>query len=77
MAVALILDFKDATLDQYDQVIEKMGLTGGSTPPGALFHWVAKTDGGILICDVWERQEDFQAFAETAIGRRSPGSGGR
>jgi hypothetical protein len=39
MAVGLILDFKEATLDQYDEVVEKMGLEG-KTAPGGLFHWV-------------------------------------
>jgi hypothetical protein len=34
-------------------VIEKMGLTpGGSGPPGAISHWVAKTDDGIRVVDV-------------------------
>jgi hypothetical protein len=40
------MDF-EGSLDQYDQVIEKMGLQDGSTPPGAIFHWVAKTDTGM------------------------------
>ena len=29
MPVAVVMDFKDATLDQYDQVIVKMGFTPG------------------------------------------------
>ncbi len=49
MAVAIEMNFKGATIDQYDQVIDKMGLTGGSTPPGAISHWVAKTDEGIRV----------------------------
>ena len=33
MAVAVEMNFKGATLDQYDQVLQKMGLTpGGATP---------------------------------------------
>ena len=69
MAVAIVLDFKDATLDQYDQVIEKMGLTpGGSGPQGALFHWVTKTDDGFRVVDVWESREQFDKFAEEQIG---------
>jgi hypothetical protein len=49
MAVAVEMNFKGATLDQYDQVIQKMGLTpGGATAPGAISHWVAQTDDGNL-----------------------------
>jgi hypothetical protein len=34
MAIAVQMDFPGATLDQYDQVLEKMGLTPGG-PGGA------------------------------------------
>jgi len=67
MAVGLILDFEGGTLDQYDQVLEKMEL-GGKTPPGGIFHWVAKTDDGFRVVDVWESQEIFDKFAEEKIG---------
>jgi hypothetical protein len=67
MAVGLIMDFKDATLDQYDEVIEKMEL-GGKVPPGALFHWCAGTDDGIRVVDVWEDRAKFDKFAEEKIG---------
>ena len=47
-----------------------MGLEqGGSTPPGAISHFVTKTDDGIRVVDVWESQEVFQRFAEEQIGR--------
>ena len=69
MAVGVVLEFKGATLDQYDQVIEKMNLTpGGPTAPGGLFHWVTKTDDGIRVTDVWETREQFERFSEEQIG---------
>ena len=69
MAVAVVLEFEDATLDQYDQVLEKMGLThGGGTPPGGLFHWVTATDNGFRVTDVWESREVFERFSEEQIG---------
>jgi hypothetical protein len=69
MAVALILDFKGMTLDQYDQILEKMGLTpDGETPPGAIFHWVAESDEGVRVVDVWEDRATFDKFAEEQIG---------
>ena len=68
MAVALVLDFEGATLDKYDQVCQKMGLTpGGSGPPGSLSHWVIETDGGIRVTDVWQDRETFDRFAEEQI----------
>jgi hypothetical protein len=69
MAVAVILDFNGATLDQYDQVIDKMELPpGGPGPRGALFHWVTATDDGIRVTDVWETREQFEQFADEQIG---------
>ncbi|MDX6647004.1 MAG: hypothetical protein QOK40_2731 [Miltoncostaeaceae bacterium] len=69
MPVAVILDFPGGTLEQYDQVIEKMGFTkGGAGAPGGLFHWVTKSDDGIRVVDVWEDRETFERFAEEKIG---------
>jgi hypothetical protein len=69
MAVAVEQNFSGATIDQYDQILTKMGLTpGGATPPGAISHWVAKTEDGMRVVDVWESREDFERFAEEKIG---------
>ncbi len=68
MAVAVEMNFSGATLDQYDQVIQKMGLTPrGAGPAGAISHWVAKTDDGIRVVDVWESREVFDRFAQEQI----------
>jgi hypothetical protein len=75
MAVGVVMDF-EGTLDQYDQVVERMGLTpGGPTPPGALFHWVTKTDNGFRVTDVWESAEAFQQFAQEHIGPNAAAAG--
>ena len=69
MPVAIVMDFKDGTLAQYDAIVEKMGFEpGGAGAPGGLFHWVATTDDGIRVTDVWETAEQFQEFADTQIG---------
>jgi hypothetical protein len=62
VAVAIEMVFRGATLAQYDEVMQLMGL--GDTPPdGALFHWVAATPDGIKVVDVWETLDQFNAFA--------------
>jgi hypothetical protein len=69
MPVAAVMEFKNATLEQYDEVIQRMGFEpGGAGPPGGLFHWVTATDGGVRVTDVWETVEQFQQFAQTQIG---------
>lgn len=69
MAVAVVLEFDGATLEQYDQIIQKMGFTPrGPGAPGGIFHWVTKTDNGIRVTDVWETREQFEKFAQEQIG---------
>ena len=75
MAVGVVMEF-EGTLDQYDQVVDAMGLTpGGPTPPGALFHWVTKTDTGFRVTDVWETREAFDQFAQEQIGPNAAAAG--
>ena len=69
VAVGVQVDFNGMTLEQYDEVIERMGFSPrGAGGPGALFHWVTTTSDGIRVTDVWENQEDFERFAEEKIG---------
>lgn len=69
MAVGVQLDFAGGTLDQYDEIVGKMGFSPtGPGAPGGLFHWVTKTDDGIRVTDVWESREQFDAFAQEKIG---------
>jgi len=69
MAIAVQLDFKGGTLEQYDRVIDAMGFSpGGPGAPGGLFHWVMETDDGIRVMDVWQDRETFERFAEESIG---------
>jgi hypothetical protein len=65
MAIAVVMDCKGVTLEQYDEAIEKGGfLPGEPLPPEGLFHWVAKTDDGILVVNVWESREGYERFEE-------------
>ncbi|MGM7643573.1 hypothetical protein ACSVDM_01625 [Nocardia sp. JW2] len=76
MAVAVELDFPGATMEQYDQVIKKMGFEhGGPGGPGMIFHLVRKTDDGFHVTDVWESAGQFQEFAQTTIGPLSQEAG--
>jgi hypothetical protein len=76
MAVAVVLEFDDGTLDQYDKVIEVMGFTpGGAGAPGSLFHWVTPTGFGIRVTDVWESREQFERFAQEQIGPKTAEAG--
>ncbi|HEY3573442.1 MAG TPA: hypothetical protein VGK98_06410 [Arthrobacter sp.] len=69
MAVAIILEFDGTTLEQYDEINRKMGLTpGGPGPAGSISHWATMTDKGLMVTDVWESREQFDKFAQEKIG---------
>ncbi len=70
MAIGVVMDFRGATLEQYDQVMQKMGLdrSDSDMPSNGLFHWVCATDDGIRVTDVWETREAFEKFAQEQIG---------
>ncbi|MHC6594240.1 hypothetical protein [Arthrobacter sp. C152] len=69
MAVAIIMEFDGTTLEQYDEINRKMGLSpAGPGPAGSISHWATATDKGLLVTDVWESREQFDAFAEEKIG---------
>ena len=64
MAVAVEVRFPNATLEQYDQMLQKAGLHGSATgPPGLVFHWVTQDGDAMYAVDVWESREAFEAYA--------------
>jgi hypothetical protein len=64
VAIAIQIDIPGVTLERYDEAVEIAGfLPGGPLPSGALFHWVAKTNDGIRIVNVWESREEYDLFA--------------
>ena len=76
MAVAVQIDCEGATLEQYDEVCQKMGLTPkGPGPAGAISHFATMTDSGLRVVDVWESREQFDRFAQEQIGPFSQAAG--
>ncbi len=68
-SVGVQVDYPGVTLEQYDEVVEIIGLLPGGPPPsGVLFHCVTETDDGIRIIDVWESREALSAFQVETIG---------
>jgi hypothetical protein len=72
MAIAVELRFPNATLDQYDQMLQKAGLHGSATgPPGLVFHWVTQDGDDMYAVDVWESREVFEAYVQEHLGPRA------
>lgn len=69
MAIVMVLEIPDGTIEQYEQVNEIMGVHDtDSAPDGLIGHVCAPTDTGLLIVDVWESQEALDAFFAGRLG---------
>lgn len=82
MAIALLIEFKGGTLDQYDAVIREMH-PGGLPYKDGVFHIAGPTEDGLRIVDVWEVAGGVRRFrtgesdtGHAEAGHRPAGSEG-
>src|SRR5204863_8812175 len=69
MAVMMIMDAPEGTIDEYERTNEIMGLHGDEDAPEGLIQHVAASDGNsLLIVDVWESEDAFGRFYEQRLG---------
>ena len=63
--VCRIYDVQGATLDQYEEVNERLG---PEKPEGVHVHIAGKTDGGIRVIEVWDSVEHIDRYMEQGLG---------
>ena len=69
MAVAIISEVPQGTLDMYDQVNRKIEESGARNQEGHIFHCVGEMEGGgFRVFDVWESQDQFERFVQETLG---------
>jgi hypothetical protein len=69
MSVAMVTQMPaEFTTETYDAVNEKAGLEE-NPPQGMVFHALGTSKDGSVILDVWESEDDFEAFR---TGRLNP-----
>ena len=68
MAIAVDITYSRSGMDTYHKASKHMGFADGEHPgPGILFHWVEAIDGGFVVHDVWESEEQFNAFVDEQL----------
>lgn len=67
MAIVRVYDCPGWSIDQYDQVIEKIGAGGGGLPSGILFHAAGATAGGVRVVEGYESVEIANQFIESKV----------
>jgi len=70
MAIALVMEFPGGTQDNYDKLLQGLGMEKGSEdlPRGLIFHVAGPTDRGWQVVDVWESRADFDRFFAERLG---------
>jgi hypothetical protein len=69
MAVCLIMQFAGMDTGKYDAVMDKLGLSSANPnwPEGIVSHVAGRTSDGLCVVDVWESQQDFDAFMNSRL----------
>jgi hypothetical protein len=67
MAIAFYFGSGTFSPDQYDEAIKQLDAAGASAPKGRQYHVALESNGNVQVFDVWESQEDFEAFGATLM----------
>jgi hypothetical protein len=64
--MSIVVRFAPASLTaaQYDETIVKLKEAGDFPPDGMDYHVCFGTDGNLMVSEIWDSREQFQAFGE-------------
>ena len=66
MAVMMQMTWNGIGAEEYEAARKHVNWEG-DVPPGAMFHVVAVTEGGVRVTDVWESAEAFNTFVQNRL----------
>ncbi len=52
------------TAQQYDRTVRALEAAGDFPPDGLDYHVCFGSDGSLLVSEIWDSQEQFEAFGE-------------
>jgi hypothetical protein len=67
MALGIYFMHLGFTPEKYDEAITRLDAVGAGSPKGRSSHFALESEGVIQVFDVWDSQEDFDAFGETLV----------
>jgi hypothetical protein len=67
MALGIYFVHEGFTPEKYGNAIKKLDAAGAGAPNGRTFHVALESNGLIQVFDIWESQEDFDAFGATLV----------
>jgi hypothetical protein len=67
MAIAVYFHPKGMTLEQFNEVHHLLQESGKDDPSSRIHHSCFGADGDLMVYDIWESAEAFQAFGEVLM----------
>lgn len=67
MALGIYFVHGGFTPDKYNKVIKELDAAGAGAPKGRSIHVALESNGEIQVFDVWNSQEEFDAFGPTLL----------
>jgi hypothetical protein len=67
MALGIYFTHTGFTQEKYKEALRQLDAAGAGAPAGRTYHVALETDGEIQVFDVWESQEEFEAFGATLM----------
>jgi hypothetical protein len=67
MAIAVYFHPKGMTLEQFNHVHRLLQESDAGDPPARIHHSCIGDDGDLMVYDIWESTEAFQAFGEVLM----------
>lgn len=65
--IVVYFNIPHLTVEQYDNLLRESEPIRNSKYPGLLFHVAAPDGKGMFVCDIWESEEQFNAFGEMIL----------
>jgi len=67
MAIAAYLHPKNLTLEQFNEVHRRLEKAGAQPNPRRLHYSCFGEDGALMVYEIWDSPESFQAFGEVLM----------
>jgi hypothetical protein len=65
MSIVVRYQPKSLTAEKYDATNEQMAAAGVEWPPDGLDHHICfGTDGNLMVSEIWDSREQWEAFSE-------------
>ena len=67
VALGIYFVHEGFTPEKYNSAIAQLEAAGAGSPKGRTYHCALESNGAIQVFDIWESQEEFDAFGATLI----------